>query len=261
MVFAAGYTWWHLLGVRDWEEFDSFPEQIFGPGAEPHGYMQAFATSWMVCAVIIGLSVAGRLALEGARKRDGVSKWFSAPGLGLLTVAELVIDFWKSMVGGNLDHRDTATFTPLMAALFVYIFLSNLLGLVPGFLPPSENVHHNWAMSICVFLLFVGVGLLRDPVAFVKHLLGPVLLLAPLLFVIEVVGLFVRPATLTIRLTGNLFGDHTVFTIMSDLVPWGVPVPFLGLALIVAFIQAFVFTLLTTIYIALSVPHHDHGSH
>jgi len=81
--------------------------------------------------------------------------------------------------------------------------------------------------------------------------------MAPLIFIIEVIGLVVRPATLTIRLTGNMFGDHTVFSIMSDLVPWGVPVPFLGLALIVSFIQAFVFSLLTVIYIALSVPHHD----
>lgn len=261
-MFAAGFTWWHLIGLgSDWEGYESFPEWLLGPTAQPHGYMQSFVASWLVVLVVVGLSVAGRLSLEAAKKREGVSKWFSAPGIGLLTVVELVVDFWRSMVGGNFARRDARAFTPLMCALFVYVFLSNLLGMVPGFLPPTENVHHNWAMALSVFVLFMGVGLLRDARAFVKHLLGPVLLLAPLLFVIEVLGLIVRPATLTIRLTGNIFGDHTVFTIMSDLVPWVVPVPFLGLALIVSFIQAFVFTLLTVIYISLSVPHHDHGSH
>lgn len=257
MVFAAGLTWWHVLGIGSDFEYTSLGEQLLGPGAASHGFVQSLAASWLLAVFVILFAVLGRLSLEAAKKRDGVSKWYAKPGLGLLTVAELVVDFWKSMMGGSLERKDVNAFLPIIAGMFVYIFCGNMMGMIPGFLPPTENVHHNWAMSICVFLLFVGVGLARDAVAFVKHLLGPVLLMAPLIFVIEVIGLVVRPATLTIRLTGNMFGDHTVFTIMSDLVPWGVPIPFLGLALIVSFIQAFVFSLLTVIYIALSVPHHD----
>lgn len=258
MIFAAGFTWWHLIGIgQDFKYADSLPEQLLGPNAEPHGYVHSLWSSWLMVLAVLAFAVLGRMALEAARRRDGVSKWYSAPGLGLLTLAELVIEFWQSMVGGNLSKSDARFFTPLVSGLFVYILLCNMLGMVPGFLPPTENVHHNWAMSLTVFVLFVGAGLLRDAPYFLKHLLGPVLALAPLILVIELVGLVVRPATLTIRLTGNLFGDHTVFTIMSDLVPWLVPVPFLGLALIVSFIQAFVFTLLTVIYIALSVPHED----
>jgi len=257
MVFAAGFTWWHLIGIGQDFEYTSLGEQLLGPGAASHGYMQALAAAWALCLFVILFSVLGRLGLESAKKRQGVARWYAKPGLGFLTIAELVVEFWKSMMGGSLERRDVNLFLPIIAGMFTYIFAGNVMGMIPGFLPPTENVHHNWAMSICVFLLFVGVGVIRDPVNFLKHLIGPVLLMAPLIFIIEVIGLIVRPATLTIRLTGNMFGDHTVFTIMSDLVPWGVPVPFLGLALIVSFIQAFVFSLLTVIYIALSVPHAD----
>ena len=78
------------------------------------------------------------------------------------------------------------------------------------------------------------------------------------MLVVELISLVVRPVALTIRLTGNMFGDHTVFTIMSDLTQWIIPCVFLLLAMLVSTIQAFVFSLLTTIYIGLSVPHHDH---
>lgn len=255
MFFAAGFTWWHLFGIaHDSEQLVTLPPDL----AQPHGYGHSLLTSLLVVVVVVVFSVLGRLALNKARARQGVEKYFSTQSLGILTIAELLISFWRGLAGGNLAKSDARIFAPLLTGMFLYIFLCNITGMIPGFLPPTENVHHNWAMSVCAFLLFVGAGLLRDPVYFIKHLFGPVLLLAPLLFVIELIGLFVRPATLTIRLTGNMFGDHTVFTVMSDLVPWVVPVPFLGLALLVSAIQAFIFTLLTVIYIALSVPHGDH---
>ncbi|TVQ87310.1 MAG: ATP synthase F0 subunit A [Deltaproteobacteria bacterium] len=241
MIFAAGFTWWHLLGIADF-----------------HAHGHAFITSWLVAAIVIGFAVLGRLALNKAKARQGVAKWYTSPGLGVLTVAELLISFWRALSGGNLSKADTRTFVPLLTGVFFYVFLCNASGMIPGFLPPTEIVHHNWAMSICVFFLFVTVGLLRDPKNFIMHILGPVWFLWWLIPFIELLGLFVRPATLTIRLTGNMFGDHTVLTTMAGLLPWGVPVPFLLLALIVSFIQAFIFTLLTVIYIALSVPHDDH---
>lgn len=241
MVFAAGYTWWHLAGIADFS---------------PYGH--AFLTSWVVSLIVIGFAVVGRMALNRAQSRQGVARWYASPGLGVLTLAELLVGFWRSLSDGNLSKADTRTYAPLLTGVFLYIFLCNISGMIPGFLPPTEIVHHNWAMSICVFFLFMTVGLVRDPVNFIKHILGPVWFLWWLIPAIEILGLVVRPATLTIRLTGNMFGDHNVLMAMADLVPWGVPVPFLGLALLVSFIQAFIFTLLTVIYIALSVPHDDH---
>ncbi|MFK7926669.1 MAG: F0F1 ATP synthase subunit A [Myxococcota bacterium] len=257
MTFASGFTWWHLIGIGQDFEYTSLGEQLLGPSAASHGFMQSLAGSWALAIVVVLFAVGGRLSLNAAKARPGVSKWYAKPGLGLLTAAEMIVEFWRSMMGGSLEKKDVRSFLPIVAAMFLYIFGGNIMGMIPGLLPPTENVHHNWAMSICVFLLFMTVGILRDPVSFIKHLAGPVWWLIPLIFGIEALGLIVRPATLTIRLTGNLFGDHTVFTIMSDMVPWLVPVPFLALALIVSFIQAFVFSLLTSIYISLSVPHHD----
>ena len=117
-----------------------------------------------------------------------------------------------------------------------------------------------FAMAIVVFLTFNIAGLWVNGLNYVKHLMGPVLLLAPLMLPIELIGLLVRPVSLSIRLAGNIFGDHTVFNIMSDLVPGWVPLPtvFLALGMFVAVIQAFVFTLLTTAYIGLSVAHEEH---
>ena len=133
-----------------------------------------------------------------------------------------------------------------------------MMGLIPGFIPPTDNVNTNVGMATISFAVFLFVGLSRDPVGFIKHLGGPVLALAPLMFVVEVISLCVRPLALVLRLTGNMFGDHLVFTIMSGMVPIFVPVVFLCLAILVSTIQAFVFSLLTAIYIYLSVPHHDH---
>ena len=155
--------------------------------------------------------------------------------------------------------------------MFIYILIGNLMGLMPGFLPPTDKMTHNGAIALTSFLLFLSVGLTRDPIGFLKHLAGPVLFLIPLIFAIELLGLILRPVTLSFRLSGNMFGDHAVFGVMSEMVRtfidpvWGqlVPVPaiFLALGLVVSFIQAFVFSLLSTIYIGLSVPHHDHDDH
>ena len=84
------------------------------------------------------------------------------------------------------------------------------------------------------------------------------LLLSPLLFPLESLSLIIRPISLTVRLTANLYGDHQVFTLLSDFIPVVVPVGLLALALMVSFIQAFVFSLLTVVYINLSLPHDDH---
>jgi F-type H+-transporting ATPase subunit a len=114
-------------------------------------------------------------------------------------------------------------------------------------------------MAVIVLVTYWGVGLTRDFKGFVKHLLGPVLILSPLFLAIELMTmLIVRPASLSLRLSGNIFGDHMVFNIMSGLVPALLPVLFLLLAMLVAVIQAFVFSLLTTIYISQSLPHGDH---
>jgi F-type H+-transporting ATPase subunit a len=140
--------------------------------------------------------------------------------------------------------------------LFAYTLLSNVQSLLPGFLPPTDNITTNAGMALLVFLVFNAIGLTRDPVGYIKHLAGPALLLMPLLFPIELISLLIRPVSLSIRLTANLFGDHSVFTIMSGLFP-PIGAALLVLAALVSVVQSYVFSLLTVIYINLSLPHDE----
>ena len=107
------------------------------------------------------------------------------------------------------------------------------------------------------FLAFNYYGFKVQGIGYLKHFAGPILWLAPLMFALELVGTLVRPVSLGLRLFGNLFGDHLVLEIFTGLTKVGVPVVFYMLGTLVSVIQAFVFTLLSMIYIALAVAHHD----
>ncbi|HCU24920.1 MAG TPA: ATP synthase F0 subunit A [Deltaproteobacteria bacterium] len=147
----------------------------------------------------------------------------------------------------------------MIGALFIYIFISNLLGVLPGFLPPTDNISTTLACGLVVFFYFNYIGIKENGFFnYFKHFAGPVIFLAPLMFLIEIIGVVVRPVSLALRLQGNITGDHLVLGIFSDLVPIGVPVLFLALGIFVSFIQAFVFSLLSTIYVGLSLPHEEH---
>lgn len=148
---------------------------------------------------------------------------------------------------------------PIIGSVFLFVFFSNLLGVLPGFLPPTDNINTNVAISLTVFIYYNVVGIREQGFGhYMKHMMGPIGWLAPLMLVIELISHFVRPMSLSIRLFGNIMGDHMVLGIFSDLTPYIVPVIFLGLGVFVSFIQAFVFSLLSTIYIALATETGEH---
>jgi F-type H+-transporting ATPase subunit a len=201
------------------------------------------------------------MGLENARKKTGHDRYVPSGRLDALALAEVLATGLLGLMSDLLEKRDQRVFFPLIGGLFTYIFACNVQSLIPGFLPPTDNINANVGMAIVVFLTFWGVGLSRDAVGFLKHLMGPALFLAPLMFPLEVLSLCIRPVSLTIRLTANLYGDHQVFTLLSQMIPVGIPSALLLLALLVSFIQAFVFSLLTVIYVSLSMPHADHDDH
>lgn len=251
MTVASGFTWFHLIPAIGHDELLA-PLGI-------HDGTWAIVTAWMVCGLLIVGAILARMGLESAARRPGLERWFADDRLTARNLAEVVVSSLLGLVSDVVGKKEAPTFFPLIGGLFLYIFTCNILGTFPGLMPPTENINANVGMSVVVFVVFNAVGLLRDPKGYLSHMWGPVLLIGPLLFSIELIGLFIRPVTLSLRLTGNIFGDHTVFGIMSDLVPIGVPVIFLGLGAFVAFMQAFVFSLLSTIYIGLSLPHHEHA--
>jgi F-type H+-transporting ATPase subunit a len=263
-MFASGFSWFRLIpdvdrdtllermGI-DHHTLDAwFTTQRGVP--ETHVYLHA----WLAAAVLVGFAIAARVALERARRRQGIEKYFTSEGPGVLSFAEVFATGIKGMMGDLLGARDVRAFFPIIAGLFAYILACNLQSLLPGCLPPTDNVNTNAGMALLVFVMFNAVGLGRDPVGYVKHLAGPALFLIPLLFPIELISLLIRPVSLTIRLTANLFGDHQVFSIMSGLFP-PIGAALLVLALMVSVVQAYVFSLLSVIYINLSLPHeHEH---
>ncbi|MBN2799159.1 MAG: F0F1 ATP synthase subunit A [Deltaproteobacteria bacterium] len=252
MIFASGFSWVSLLpGV--WND-----TLLSGIGV--HMDTVPVLHSWLAAAVVILLAVVGRLSLEKARARDGLARYEADATPTPRNIAELFVETLTSVMGSVLSPKDIRAFFPLIGALFTYIFVSNVFGVFPGFLPPTDNANTNMGMAVIVFLTFNIVGIARAPVGYFKHMMGPVLFMAPLVFVIEIISMFVRPFSLWVRLAGNIFGDHTVFGVMSGTVPYGIPAIFLGLAIFVSLVQAFVFSLLSTIYIGLAVPHteHDH---
>jgi F-type H+-transporting ATPase subunit a len=168
-------------------------------------------------------------------------------------VAEKIYGLCESVLG---EHAAEEYF-PVVGTLFLFIFGCNLIGLVPGFLPPTDNINVTFAAGMFVFFYYNIQGFRKNGLGYLKHFFGPVWYLAPLMLVIEIVSHLSRPLSLALRLRGNMLGDHAVLGVFLSLVPVGVPVIFYALGVFVAFIQAFVFCLLTMVYINLSTAH-DH---
>jgi F-type H+-transporting ATPase subunit a len=175
-------------------------------------------------------------------------------GLSLRNICEIIIEGALGILKGILGEQ-AAVYLPLVGTLFFYILTCNLLGIIPGFLPPTANINTNAAMALIVFILYNYYGFREHGAGYLKQFAGPLAWLAPLMFVIELFSHAFRPFSLSVRLFGNIFGDHMVLSIFSDLVPVLVPVAFLILGMAVAFIQAFIFSILSSVYIALAVSH------
>ncbi|MEN0064171.1 MAG: F0F1 ATP synthase subunit A [Myxococcota bacterium] len=258
-MLASGFSWFRLFPAVDDNSILGFLPNVdpATTAVEAHVYVHV----WLTVALLLGFAVLARMQLDRVRTRGGLEQYHTDDKPTALSLAEVIADGIRSIMGDMLSAKDVSYYFPFVAGLFLYILVSNLQGLFPGFLPPTDVIDTNLGMAIVVFVVFNAVGFYRDAVGYVRHLAGPVLFLAPLLFFIEVTSLFIRPVSLTIRLTANMFGDHQVFTIMSGLIPIILPAALLVLATLVSFLQAFVFSLLTVIYINLSLPHDEHEAH
>ncbi len=170
---------------------------------------------------------------------------------------EIIAENLYKLTESILGHHDAPTYFPIIGTLFIFIFVSNLVGLIPGLLPPTDNLNTTLALGVFVFIYYNIAGLRANGVAYLKHFLGPIIWLAPLMLIIEIASHVFRPLSLALRLRGNIMGDHVVLGVFSSLVPYLLPVIFYGLGVFVAFIQAFVFCLMTMVYISLSTAH-DH---
>jgi F-type H+-transporting ATPase subunit a len=193
--------------------------------------------SWLVMLILL---VFGKLA---ASRLEMVPK-------GAQNFFEVVIGGFEDFMVDVMGEHGRPYF-PIIFTLFIYILLMNWLGLVPGMFSPTANINTPLSMALPVLAVTFYIGFKEHGFKYVKHFMGPVPALAPLMFPIELIGHFARVLSLTFRLFGNILGEDLVLAILFFLAgAFLAPLPMMFLAIFTSFVQAFIFSLLTMLYFA-----------
>jgi len=171
---------------------------------------------------------------------------------------ELGVEWLLRLLTSNIGPKGRK-YLPLIGTLGIFILFANLLGIVPGFLPPTSNINTTVGLALVSFCYYNMMGVReKGLINYMKQFGGAVWWLSPLIFPIEVISHLARPLSLSIRLFGNIFGDHILIMVFFALFPLLVPLPMICLSLFVAGIQTYIFVLLSTIYIAGAVAAEEH---
>ncbi len=174
--------------------------------------------------------------------------------------------FVRSMLKDNIGEEGLK-YTPLIAAIGLFVFFSNLLGMVPGLDAPTGNMNTTLALAIIVFLYYNFEGFRKNGIGYLKHFMGPVPAIAPIFFVIELVSHFARPITLALRLFANMKGGAILLVSLIGVViqnPFTMALSPIFLLFIIAIkflavvIQTYIFMILSTVYLAGAVAHEEH---
>jgi len=155
-------------------------------------------------------------------------------------------------IGSDVIRKDLAIkYLPLTGALAVYIFIANMIGVFPGFESPTDNVNLTLTLALIVFFYYHYEGIKKNGVIhYFAHFAGPVKILAPLMFPIEIVSHISRIISLSFRLFGNIKGDDLFVAVLLMLAPWVAPLPGFALMTFSAMLQTFIFMILTYVYLA-----------
>jgi len=228
------------------------------------------AVPWVIQAGIL----AGLVMMAGGllvRRRASAAGGGVLPdeGVSVRNVLEVLVEMLANLAHDRIGD-DWRKYFPIVGTMFLFILVSNLLGLLPGIEGATSDANTTWAWGIISWLVYTWVGIAKHKHNYLVKFLGPSFfertmfgrtihfrLLAPIMMAIELPLDVARILTLAVRLLANMFADHTVIAVWIGLVPIGVPAIFMGLGLIVSFLQAFIFSLLTMIYIGLALedPH------
>jgi len=172
-------------------------------------------------------------------------------------MAELLAQGISDMAEGVLGDR-AQKYVHLYGSFFLFILIANLSGLLPGFSPPTSDFNVTLALGVLSFVAYNFYAFQEQGLAYLKHFVGPIWWLGILMVPLELIDNFVRPFSLSLRLFGNMTGDHVVLEIFTDLTKVVIPVVFYALGAFVSLVQAFVFTLLSMVYVSLAVAHDEH---
>ena len=172
-------------------------------------------------------------------------------------ILEIIIQTFENLLVDIIGERGKK-YLPLIATIGLFILVCNLLGLVPGFMSPTSKLNVTLGCAFVVFFYYHWQGIRSQGIfKYLKHFTGPIPLLAPLLIPIEIISHFSRPVSLSIRLFGNIFAEELLILVIASIIPFFLPLPFMAIAILTATIQAFVFVLLSCIYIGGAVAHEE----
>ena len=190
-------------------------------------------------------------------------------GMSLRNAVELLVEMLGNLAQDRIGPEWRKYF-PIVGTMFLFILIANLMGLIPGVGGATADANTTWAWATISWLFYTGIGIAKHKGTYIVKFMGPSFferemfgrkvhfrLLIPIFLPLEILLDLARILTLAVRLLANMFADHTVIAVWLSLVPIAVPAIFMGLGLIIAFLQAFVFALLTMIYIGLALeePH------
>jgi len=210
--------------------------------------------------VFLFIGLLGYVAISSRKKRADKgalpdAKWTFYNALEMATEAIY------NHVTDSLGEKASKKYYPLLATLFFYVLFTNIIGLIPGFTTPNTVFSTTFAMGIFVYIYYNAQGFKENGLKYLAHFAGPLPLLAPFIFCIEIFSHGLRSVTLGMRLKLAVYVDHLVGSIFAGLAPpftsYIVPALFLGIALAVSLIQAFVFMTMTMNYIGAAIEH-DH---
>ena len=185
--------------------------------------------------------------------RAATSKMQLVP-TGAQNALEAFIGGVIAMGADTMGEKNARRYLPLIGSLALVVFVSNMIGVIPGFESPTANINFTLSLALIVFVYYNYVGIkLNGFVNYFKHFMGPMPALAPLMFPIEIISHISRIISLSFRLFGSIRGDDMFLMVLLMLVPWILPLP--GFFMLTAFgvLQAFIFAILTYVYIAGSV--------
>ncbi len=171
------------------------------------------------------------------------------------TIFELVIGLVHNLLLEQMhDPKKARKYLPLVFALAIFIFFNNVFALIPGLAPATDNLNTNVGMAVLVFFVSTIAGIREKGLFHVlKEMWGPIPVLGPLMFPIELISQLVRPVTLSIRLMGNMYGDHAVVAVLMSLCAPMIPAVMMCLGALVVVIQTAVFCILTVVYISMAI--------
>ena len=233
---------------------------VGGQPVDAHG-AEPIAASILVIVILslLAFSVKGKLT-------DYKNSVIPDEKLSLRTFFEIFIGYFYNMMKEMMGPTRAKKFFPVVGTAACFVLFSNVLGMIPGFLPPTASWNITAGCSLITLGAFTYYGLKENGMGFISHLAGPwmgwpMLPINILIFAIEVLSTFIiRPITLSIRLMLNIAVDHLLLSIMLGIFTLFLPLPIMVLGTLVAIVQVLVFCLLTSIYIALATEgHEDHG--